>query len=80
LSVLELKTKKGCRIAILIHGPKKEYPQILARCNRQLQEHAESTALSAVVWNLKGELNLAQGKKVAAIEYLKTGIWENPDF
>jgi tetratricopeptide (TPR) repeat protein len=65
---------------IRIHAAQKEYPQALMRCDRQLQRYADSPALAAVVYNLKGGLYLAQGKKAAAIESFQTAIRENPNF
>jgi tetratricopeptide (TPR) repeat protein len=63
-----------------VQAAKKEYSQALKRCDRQLKQYADSPALAAVVYNLKGGLYRGQGKKTAAIESFRTAIWQNPNF
>jgi len=64
---------------ILVHAAKKEYDPALKRCDAQLKQVANSPAASAIVYNLKGSLYLAQGNKAAAIESFQTAIKENPN-
>ncbi len=65
---------------IRVQADRKEYSPALKRCDQQLQLWADSPARSAVVYNLKGDLYLAQGLKAVAIESFQTAIRENPNF
>ena len=65
---------------IRVQAARGEYTPALKRCDRQLQQYNDSPALAAVVYNLKGDLYLAQGNKAAATESFQTAIRQNPDF
>jgi tetratricopeptide (TPR) repeat protein len=66
--------------AVLAHLDQKEYNQALKRCDRQLKIVEDSPSAAAIVYNLKGDLYLAQNKTTVAEEYFQTAIDQNPNF
>ena len=65
---------------ILVYAAQKEFETAIQKCDQKLQEIEEVPALSAFIYNIKGELYLAQRKLPEAEAAFVAALEKNPDF
>ncbi|MBW1867106.1 MAG: tetratricopeptide repeat protein, partial [Deltaproteobacteria bacterium] len=65
---------------VFLHSARKDFAAALEQCDRQARVVKDSPALLAVVYNLKGEVHLAQKKIKAAETCFQDALKQNPDY
>jgi len=65
---------------VFLYSARKDFAAALEQCDRQARIVKDSPALLAMVYNLKGEVNLAQKKIKSAETCFQNALKQNPDF
>ena len=63
-----------------VYAARKDFDTALAKCNRKLTELKKNPSAAAIIYNLKGQLFLAQKKVAQSEESFQAALKADPDY